>query len=108
MFRRSDSRSTMSISCSCSLRERQILPQNLDRARHRRQRIANLVRDAGGHFADRRQTLLHGRVAFQLLDVGHVLEREQIAGAAARRLEVRRAQADLDIGALSARRYLNS
>ena len=38
--------------------ERQFLPQDLDRPRHRRQRIADLVRDAGGHFADRGQPLL--------------------------------------------------
>ena len=41
--------------------ERQLLPQDLDRARHRRQRIADLVRDAGRHLADRRQPLLDAR-----------------------------------------------
>ena len=40
--------------------ERQLLPQNLNRSRHRRQRIADLVRDAGGHLADRGQPLLDG------------------------------------------------
>ena len=76
-FSRSDSRSTMSISCSCSLAERQLLAQDLDRARHRRERVADLVRDAGRHLADRRQPLLHARVALELLDVGDVLERER-------------------------------
>ena len=38
--------------------ERQLLPQDLNRAGHRRQRIADLVRDAGRHLADRRQPLL--------------------------------------------------
>ena len=66
--------------------ERQLLPQHLDRARHRRQRIADLVRDAGGHLADRGEPLLQPRVALELLDVGDVLEREQQARRAARRL----------------------
>ena len=39
-------------------RQRQLLPQHLHRARHRRQRVANLVRDAGRHLADGRQALL--------------------------------------------------
>ena len=68
VFSRSDSRSTMSISCACSRAERQLLPQDLDRARHRRQRVADLVGDAGRHLADRRQPLLQPRVALELLD----------------------------------------
>ena len=40
--------------------ERQLLAQDLNRPRHRRQRIADLVRDAGGHLADRREPLLNG------------------------------------------------
>ena len=79
--------------------ERQLLPQDLDRSRHRRQRIADLVRDAGGHLADRGEPLLDRGVALELLDVGHVLEREQQPGAAARRFEVRRGQADLELAA---------
>ena len=34
--------------------ERQLLAQDLDRSRHRRQRIADLVRDAGRHLSHRR------------------------------------------------------
>ena len=79
--------------------ERQLLAQDLDRARHRRQRVADLVRDAGGHLADRREPLLNRRVALELLDRGDVLEGEQQPGASARRLQVRRGQADLDLAA---------
>ena len=39
--------------------ERQLLAENLNRAGHRRQRVADLVRDAGGHLADGGQPLLH-------------------------------------------------
>ena len=58
-FSRSDSRSTMSISCACSLAERQLLPQDLDRPRHRREGIPDLVGDAGRHLSDGGQALLH-------------------------------------------------
>ena len=67
-FSRSDSRSTMSISCACSALSGSSCAQDLDRAGHRRQRIADLVRDAGRHLADRREPLLHARVALELLD----------------------------------------
>ena len=56
----------MSISCAWSARQRQLLPQDLNRSGHRRQRIADLVRDAGGHLADRGEPLLHPRVALEL------------------------------------------
>ena len=89
--------------------ERQLLPQDLDRAGHRRERIADLVGDAGRHLADRRQPLLHARVALELLDVGDVLEREQIAGAAARRLAGASRSSPSSISPRpSPRRYLNS
>ena len=88
--------------------QRQFLTQDLDRAGHRRQRVADLVRDAGRHLADRREPLLNRRVALELLDVGDVLEREEQPGAAARRLEVGRGEADVDLAALSAVRYQNS
>ncbi len=84
MFSRSDSRSTMSISCSCSARQRQLLPEDLDGPRHRRQRIPDLVRDPGGHLADRGEALLHVRVALEPLDIGQILERHQESGASAR------------------------
>ena len=77
--------------------ERQLLAQDLDRAGHRRERIADLVRDAGRHLADGREPLLDPRIALELLDVGHVLERHEKPGAPAGRLEMRRAQADVDL-----------
>ena len=64
--------------------ERQLVAENLNRARHRRQRVPDLVGDAGGHLADGRQALLQARVAFELLDVGDVLEREEVARRARR------------------------
>ena len=79
--------------------ERQLLAQDLNRAGHRRERVADLVRDAGGHLADRGQPLLDRRVALELLDGGHVLEREQQPGASARRFEVGRGEADLELAA---------
>ena len=41
--------------------QRQLLTQHLHRPRHRGQRVPDLVRDAGGHLADRGQPLLHPR-----------------------------------------------
>ncbi len=55
--------------------------------------------DAGRHLADRREALLDRGVAFELLDFGDVLKREQQAGAAARGFEVRRGDADLELAA---------
>ena len=84
-------------------RQRQLLPQDLDRPRHRGQRIADFVGDAGGHLADRGQPLLHVRVALQLLDVGQVLERDQEAGPSARRLQMGGGQPDVDLAPLIGR-----
>ena len=92
-FSRSDSRSTMSISCAWSLDSAQLLPQNLHRAGHRRQRIADLVRDAGRHLADGRQPLLQLRFALEPPDFGDVLERVEIAEAPVRQRQLRHAQA---------------
>ena len=58
--------------------EGQLLPEHLNRAGHRRQRVADLVRDAGRHLADRREPLLKSRVALEPSHVGDVLERDQI------------------------------
>ena len=66
--------------------QRQLLPENLNRPRHRRERIANLMRDAGRHLADGRQPLAKPRVALELLDVGDILKREQQSGVSAGRL----------------------
>ena len=54
----------------------------------------------GRHFADRREPLLHARLAIVLARFGHVLEREEEAGFAARRDQQRRAQAELDRAAV--------
>ena len=76
--------------------ERQLLPQHLDRPRHRRQRIADLVRDAGRHLADGGQALLQPRVALQPLELGHVLEREQVSVPAVGKRDHRRHHADVE------------
>src|SRR5438128_1745128 len=59
------------------------------------------ARDAGGKFAERGVQLLHVPVAFELLDAGHALEREEESGAAARRHELRGAQSELDRAAVA-------
>ena len=61
--------------------ELELLAQHLHRAGHRGQRVADLVGDAGGHLADRGQPLLRLGLALQPLQLGDVLEREEIAGA---------------------------
>ena len=77
--------------------QRQFLPQDLDRAGHRGQRVPDLVRDPRRHLADRGQPLLHPRFALVLARVGDVLEREQEAGFAARRDQRCGAQSDHDL-----------
>ena len=81
--------------------ERQLVTQDLNRARHRRQRVPDLVRDPGRHLTDRGEPLLDLRIALELLDAGDVLEGEEQPGAAARRLEVRRRKADLELAAVA-------
>src|SRR5205814_10469627 len=49
--------------------------------------------------SDLREPLLHGRVAFELLDFRHVLEREQRSFAAAGGLEMRCGQTDFEVAA---------
>ena len=83
-------------------RERQLAAQDLHRARHRRQRVADLVGDAGGHLADGRQPLAHLRRALEALDVGHVLEGEDDAALAAAQRQRRGADAELDRPAVGA------
>ena len=70
--------------------------EHLHRAGHRGQRIADLVGDARRHLSDRRQTLSPARVAFEALDVGDVLKREEMAGAAIRENERRRGDPKVD------------
>ena len=57
------------------------------------------MRDTGRHLADRGQALLDGGVPLELSDAGDVLKGEQEPGAPAWRLEVRGAEADLDVAA---------
>ena len=56
--------------------QRQLVAQNLNRPRHRRQRVADLVRDAGGHLSDGGKALLHARFALFPPRIGDVTERE--------------------------------
>ena len=79
--------------------ERQLLTKNLDRPRHRRQRVANLVGHPGGHLADGGQPLLQRGIALEPLDLRHVLKTEEKPGPSARRDEVGRAQAEHDLAA---------
>ena len=65
--------------------QRQLLPQDLNRAGHRRQRVADLVGDSGGHLPDRRQPLLDARLPLRAARFGDVAEREHEAGLAAGR-----------------------
>ena len=62
--------------------QRQLLPQNLNRPRHRRQRVADLVRDAGGHLSDGGEALLDARFALFPPRIGDVTEREDEPGLA--------------------------
>src|SRR5262249_35584971 len=77
--------------------ERKLLAQDLDGSRHGSQRIANLVGDARCHLAHRGEPLLEPHVAFELFELGHVLEGDQVTRATARRLEVCRTEANLDV-----------
>ena len=78
-LRRSDSRRTMSINCDWSgvsgSSSRRIWMEPAIDARG----IADFMGDAGGHLADRGETLLHARLAIALLQLGDVLEGEQEA-----------------------------
>ena len=85
--------------------ERQFLAQDLDRSRHRRQRVADLVGDARRHLADGRQPLLQARVALEPPDRRHVLEGEQEARRARRDVSSVVALRPRSISAPSARRY---
>ena len=55
------------------------LPQQLDRARDRRERVADLVRDAGRELADRREPLGAPRVQLEPAQLGEVLEVDHAA-----------------------------
>ena len=107
-FSRSDSRSTMSISCDCSSVSgsscRRIwIDPDIDASGLR---ISWAM--PGRHLADRRQPLLHARLALALARLGDVLEREHEAGLAARRHQRRRAEPELDLRGRRARVKPNS
>ena len=80
--------------------ERQFGAQHLQRARHRGERIADFVGDAGRHLPHRRQALAHAGLALEPLDVGDVLEGEEIAGAAVGERQARGGDAELDVAAV--------
>ena len=80
--------------------EGQLSAEDLHRPRHRGQRVPDLVRDAGCHLAHRRQALAPARVAFEPLDVGHVLKREQAAAPPVWKCQGRRRQSQLDRAAV--------
>ena len=83
------------------LAERQLLPEDLDRSRHRGQRVANLVRDAGGHLPHRGEPLLQARVTLEPLDLGDVLECVEIPASTVRKADRRHHQADLEEAAIA-------
>ena len=60
------------------------------------------MRNARRHLADCREAMLHARVALEFLDVGHVLERDEVAGPPAGRLQVRHAKPQIDLAAIVA------
>ena len=60
------------------------------------QRVADLVRDAGRHLADRGQPLLQPRVPLEALEIGDVLEGEQVSARALGKLQGRNRQPDVD------------
>jgi hypothetical protein len=59
------------------------------------------VRDAGRHFADRREPLLKPRIPLQLLDIRDVLKREEQARVASGRLQRRRRETQIDLPAIA-------
>ncbi len=86
--------------------QRQLVAQNLNRPRHRRQRVADLVRDARGHLSDGGEALLHARFALPPPCIGDVTEREDEPGLARTEGQSRRmrgAQPELDAPAVGPR-----
>ena len=82
--------------------QRQFLPQDLERARHRCQRIPDLVGDARGHLPDRRQTVLYPRLALLTTGFRDVLEGEHEPDFASRRPQDGRADAEHDLASIRA------
>src|SRR5262245_10488728 len=60
------------------------------------------MRNARGHLANRRQALLQTGIALEPLDVREVLKCDQVARASSRSHEMRGAEADVDLPAVSA------
>ena len=83
-FRRSTLSATMRVSCCCSAVDRVFRQQRVG-LRDRRQRVADLVRDAGRHAAHRRQLLLPQA----RLHVAQVLEEQHAELLGRRRLPAR-------------------
>src|SRR4029453_3230331 len=77
--------------------KRKLLRQNLNRAGNGSGGFVVFVGDAGRHFANSCEPLLYGVVTLQLLDLRHVLKAEQKASPANWRLEMGRAETQLDL-----------
>ena len=56
---------------------RELVREDLHRARDRRERVADLVGDAGGELADGRELLVESGLALELLHLGQVLENDE-------------------------------
>ncbi len=76
--------------------ERQLVAENLDRPRHRGERVADLMGNAGGHLTDGSQPLLHARRPVQPARLGHVLEGQDESRLAPRGHQRDRADPHLD------------
>src|SRR4029453_11649721 len=77
--------------------KRKLLTQDLNGAGHRSEGVSDFVSDACRHFAHSCEPLLYGVVTLQLLDLRHVLKAEQKASPATWRLEMGRAETQLDL-----------
>ena len=77
------------------LGELQLGAEHLNRPAHRRQRVADLVRDAGRHFTHRGQLLPLACLALQPPNRGHVLEGQEEASPPVGRDQVGGAEADV-------------
>ena len=82
---RADSRSTISTSWLAVVVGRQIAGERLDRARDRRERVADLVRHVGGEAADGGQAVGLAHALLHLLDAGEILADADEPGHVARR-----------------------
>jgi len=72
--------------------EWQLVFQHLDRTGHRRQRVADFVRDSGGHLTDRCQPLLKTGFTLESFELGDVLKDDEKTGRSLRKLQRRQRQ----------------